>query len=276
MKLATLIVAVLALATALAMADSPTSAPAQNTPATAQVSANEMVKESFSPLDGTNDMQHLHEAIERLKATKIKVRHEWPALPAAAQQPVVERPVTQPTVTIDVPKGMPTTQPAVLNPDELATLATLKDLSPEQASSLAAALHKAGYEVQAFGFYEQAMKASQGSQQAFLLLQMAHCKRTADPVTAQTLYRRVAVDFKDTPWATLAAAYDRSIDFDLVHKPAQTIANATSEPSFGLTIMHATTASSPTAPAAAASKTTSAPEANRKAPATTKGTGAHE
>jgi len=275
-KMATLIVAVLALATDLAMADSPTSAPADAVQATAKVSANDMVKESFSPLEGTSDVQRLHEAIERLKATKIKVRHEWPGLPTAAQQTVVEQPSPQPTATINVPKGTPTTQPAVLNPDELATLAMLKDLSPEQASTLADALHKAGYEAQAFGFYEQAMKASKGAQQAYLLLQMAHCKRTSDPVAAQTLYRRVAVEFKDTPWATLAATYDKSIDFDLIHKPAETIANATSAPAVGLVILPATTTSSAPAPAAAAFKTTTAPEASRKAPATTKGTGAHE
>ena len=146
--------------------------------------------------------------------------------------------------------------------DQLAALRTLKDLPAGEAALLGAALQKAGHLDEAFLFFEQAMQASAGTgpaavaEQAYFLLQMAHCKRADDSAAAQTLYRRVATEFADTPWAPLAKAYDSALEFARIHRPQDVIRDAANESPDVITLPSGTASINPPAAAGAVMRRT--------------------
>jgi len=192
--------------------------------------ARDVVRANMASVGGATsaESQRLQEAIERIRATKIAPRREWP----------VTSPPAPPRDTdgVDDPRDpSPTTRPVfsraadALTTEQLAALRTLKGLPAAEAGLIGAALTKAGHLAEAFEFFEQAMQSSTGAEQAYFLLQMAHCRRADDPAAAQTLYRRVATEFTDTPWAPLAGAYDSALEFTRLHRPQDVIRDATSE-----------------------------------------------
>ena len=215
--LLSVLVLALAMSAVAAWGAGPTSAPAGG--------ARDVVRQSRAPLEGDSekDGQRLREAVERLRATTIEPR---PARPAVDSPPARH---AEP----DLSEHALTTRPAAVSPpgeittEHLSVLRTLKDLPADEAALVGAALQQAGHLEEAFGFFEQAFGAGPAADQAYLLLQMAHCKRAADPVAAQALYRRVVAEHAGTPWATLAEAYDSILEFARMHKPAETIRDAT-------------------------------------------------
>ena len=215
---------------ALARAAEPTSRPADASGMRATV------RESMAPLGDADsaESQRLREAIDKLKATQISPRRDWPV----SNPPAVRNPLTDAAGDAESENHAgTTTQPAqadaraadALDADQLAALRALKGLPADEAALLGAALQKTGHLEEAYGFFEQAVQASEGAEQAYLLLQMAHCKRSSDAALSQTLYRRVAAEFAGTPWATVAAAYDSMLDFTRLHRPGDVIRDATSE-----------------------------------------------
>ena len=216
----------------------PTSAPAGGV-------QDKAVRESASPLGGTTsaESQRLQTAIERIRETKIEPRRNWPITNPPAPLPRPPEADDSDTTTAVLPVAG--AESGTLTADQLAVLRTLTNLPADEAALLGAALQKAGYLDEAFRFFEQAMRVCQGAEQAYFLLQMAHCKRSGDPEAAQTLYRRVAAEFADTPWAPLAEAYDSMLEFTKTHRPQDVIRGAASGSGNGGTLPPPAAKSSP-------------------------------
>jgi len=214
-----------------AYAAEPTTAPSADVRA--------VVRENMAPVGGSTSVesQRLQEAIDRLNATKLEPRRGWPVT-----NPLSPRPSREADDPMESSDPATAARPAgsrgadALTVEQLAALRTLKGLPAGESGLLGAALQKAGHLDEAFLFFEQAMRVSSGAEQAYFLLQMAHCRRAGDPAGAQTLYRRVAAEFADTPWAVLAGAYDSALEFARVHRPQEVIRNAASDPADVITL----------------------------------------
>ena len=148
------------------------------------------------------DSAELDDAIDRLRATDLHRRRK--AKPLAVQQPDI---VLPPPPRIPEPKT-PATAPA-LSEKEIQRLRKLTAVQLTNAAQLGEALLAAGKGELAYEFFDKALnREKDADEQAWLLLQMARCKK-ADVDAARALYKQVVSKHPDSRWATVAAAQDK-------------------------------------------------------------------
>jgi tetratricopeptide (TPR) repeat protein len=163
----------------------------------------------------------------------------------------------------------------------------LKKLPPEQIADLVAladALYMGGRQPEAFPFYEKALSSKlEAEQKAWVLFQMANCRRRTDVAAAQDLYKRLVTEYPKCPWAGIAMVQQRLLAWyqttGLVDGPASP-ATASTPASAGTpattatptTTVTSTTAASATVAGAQASSPGSAGGLPAPTPAKTLGT----
>ncbi|KPK43244.1 MAG: hypothetical protein AMJ65_06295, partial [Phycisphaerae bacterium SG8_4] len=117
------------------------------------------------------------------------------------------------------------------------TLQVLRDLSkdPKKVDSpfdLAETLFLSGNVKEAAVFYTEALVRTEpndvGSSRyrAWLLYQTGNCLRNTDPPVATKTYTRLLTEYPDSPWADIAAAQLRLIDWYLKDEPHKLVASA--------------------------------------------------
>lgn len=156
-----------------------------------------------APQEVATQPSSLSEAIERLEQVRL-------VEPAPQTQPATQ-PATQPS---------PTTQPA----DPLASLKTVEAQKLSEPLAAADALYVNGRLAQAADLYEAALTRDiDPDSRAWVLFQLANCRRADDPETARGLYRRVTAEHGASPWAPLAQVQERLIEWRQTHRPEQVV-----------------------------------------------------
>ncbi|MHC4622284.1 MAG: tetratricopeptide repeat protein [Planctomycetota bacterium] len=110
------------------------------------------------------------------------------------------------------------------------TLQTLKDQAqhPEQVRNplqLAEILFLSGNKKEAVTFYKEALNRQSADNlwsahdKAWILFQIGNCLREDDPQTARKAYARLITEYPDLPWADLAKAKDKLLEWYETDKP---------------------------------------------------------
>ncbi len=117
------------------------------------------------------------------------------------------------------------TQPAPaqrkgLSPQLLKRLKELPVEGVNRPVDLADTLFLAGHLEEACSFYEHALKESQDPEQkAWLLYQIAACRRMADPAAAAAQYQKLLAEHPESMWASLADVQVRLIEWYRINAP---------------------------------------------------------
>jgi len=163
---------------------------------------------------GEQGKAELMRAIERVRSRRIRVVPPTPASPA----PVSSRPAC--------PTSGPATRPAEgekargITIRALARLRQLPARGVADPLALADALYLAGQEQAAYGFYEMALKAQAAeAKRAWILFQMANCRRRSDPASAEALYQRLLKEQGESLWASLASVQAKLLQWYQVNAP---------------------------------------------------------
>jgi tetratricopeptide (TPR) repeat protein len=86
--------------------------------------------------------------------------------------------------------------------------------------ALADTLFRSGHPEEASLFYEKALvKDTPAETKAWLLFQMANCKRAKEPEAARVLYKRLLDEHPKSPWCPAAAVQDRLIQWTQTANP---------------------------------------------------------
>ena len=217
------------LSAALALAEAPTTAPAEPAPSAAELETArrrmQLRRESFKALGASGADEELERAIRRLEMVRLKPRKADVPEPkaAATTQPSS---ATQPAprgrqVEVAVLSGTATTQPvakAKLSP--LDKIKSLPASSIADPVALADALCLAGRLEAAATFYEKAMDTKVDSAtRAWLLFQLGNCHKGSDPQAARGYYKRLLSEHPDSIWKAAAVVADRLIEWKLTNEP---------------------------------------------------------
>lgn len=142
----------------------------------------------------------LQKAMESLRSVQVR-RHYRLTQPEPATQPAAESPATQPADGIT-----PQPQPPGIDP---LTLAQLKNMPREGIThpvALADTLYLANQHELAGSFYQLALGDAnlRLETQAWVIFQLANCRRDSDPAAAVQLCERLLGEHPACPWASLA------------------------------------------------------------------------
>jgi len=136
----------------------------------------------------------LREAIQRVQSITLRPR---PVPTRTAAAPPSGQPVPQARAEAGQPASV------ILSPEKLEQLKGLKAAEVADPITLADALVCSGHHDLAFPLYEQLLGDAKTAKltQAWLLFQMANCKRQNDPTAAVSLYSRLLMEHPESPWA---------------------------------------------------------------------------
>jgi hypothetical protein len=140
----------------------------------------------------------LQEAIQRIQAMQLSRRTGPAQAEVELARAVPASGPAQPAVT--------TVVPAAMDPRVLAQLREIPRQSVADPAALADTLYITGQQELAGVFYQLAMEdtAQPPATQAWLMFQLANCRREGDPPAATGLYEKVMAQHGDSPWAPLA------------------------------------------------------------------------
>jgi hypothetical protein len=167
----------------------------------------ELWRESVAapPQDAVNE--NLRRIIGQIKAMQ-------PPAPPKPDEP--EPDPFEPLIKV-VPASAPASEesPAgALTEQELQRLGQLSAKDVPDANLLAEALYRSGHLQPAARFYEMSLeKAQSPDDKAWALLQLGNCLAASDPAAARKAFVRVTADFAKSPYAAVAEARARMIDW---------------------------------------------------------------
>lgn len=176
-------------------------------------SRKELIDASIkAPKDPKAGSSALRRAVQHVDEIRLEPKTEAPpAMPEIPPMPPVQPMPIQP-VTTEAGQAGPS-EPAISE----AVVARLKGLSAEKVADpmgLADSLYLGGRLTEAGTFYEKALAdSSQPDAKAWALYQMANCRRSTDAAAAMVLYKRVTAEFPKSPWAGVAAAQQRLLEW---------------------------------------------------------------
>ena len=143
----------------------------------------------------------LREATRNLRAMEFSPK---PKAISRPQGPVTTAPSQTPAPSAPVRPKIPS-----------QVLAALASASPEAVADpvgLADALYLSKQPQAARVFYEHALKkAESDDDKAWLLFQIANCRRQKEPAKASEIYQKLLTDYPDSPWSAVAKAQDALI-----------------------------------------------------------------
>ncbi len=186
-----------------------------------------------APPDKTKDSS-LEEAIRGVLAFEVtpkpkpKPRRSEPQQASTTQH---ASPSTQPVTveTIAVPNPAHT-HPAAPRKIPPRTLQRLMQLSPSGVSrpiTLGDSLHRGGYDAEAFKIYQMAMQREPSPEdRAWVLFQMANCKRKTDPEMAMGIYKRLLHEHPTSAWSDMAQTECDFLKWVQDNDPTRALADA--------------------------------------------------
>ena len=196
----------------------------------AEISAAKAQKESESK-------KRLKQLIEQVRAVELAPQPQPAEPPVAPEQMPTPEPNAAPS---DVPPSEkdaePVNEPKLpYEPVAEQTLEMLRNLSqkPEQLENpleLAEILFLSGNLNDAAMLYQEALKrqdpndASVSQDRAWILFQTGNCLRNDDMPAAAKMYRRLQTEYPTSPWAELAKARGKLIDWYLKDEPEKLVA----------------------------------------------------
>jgi hypothetical protein len=117
-------------------------------------------------------------------------------------------------------------EPAV-SPEVLAKLQAAAPADPAQAARLADTLFADGHLAPAYVVYQAALdRETSESRAAWLVFQMANCKKLSDPELAGTLYRQLIAQYPKSRWAGPAKIQEKILQWQRVNEPQGALAQA--------------------------------------------------
>jgi len=179
----------------------------------------ELRSASLSPPSAPPD-DDLQRTIRRLRALRLRRTGQGP--PELAPKPAATAPA-------------PTSAPAAhagharldgpLTPHLLKRIAAMPPKDVSRPSALADALFLAGKPEQAFRFYEAAFEETHRRPEgrAWLLYQMANCRRAYDPPGSRQIYKRLLAEYPESTWAPLAEVQHHLTEWYEVNKPRELV-----------------------------------------------------
>lgn len=176
----------------------------------------ELWRASVGALSAPESPSRLDAMVQQLKAIQVSPKPQT-GLPASATQPAggLRRLLVESTRDLRTrPKGKQ------LAPEVLEKLKKLPAQGVTSPEELAEALFLTGHFDAAIIFYKQALAgAKQSEDQAWLLYQMANCRRPSDPAAARALYGQILAEHPDSLWSSLAEVQDRLIEWHRINGP---------------------------------------------------------
>ena len=195
---------------------------------------------SFAPPIGAEGSGDLRNAVEQVRAMDVSAAARERAADASGHKTTAQ---IAPALS-----GTPAqSQPSVPARKQItpATLELLRKNPPGDVKGLLAiadALFGSDEIDDAAVFYDLALQQSPaGDAKGWTLFQLANCRRTSDPAGARALFKRLADEAPNCPWANLAGAIDRVVEWEMAEKPQALLNRPTSEPTTSAPAM-ATTA----------------------------------
>jgi len=154
----------------------------------------------------------LHEAIQRVQSIALKPR---PVPTEAEPAPPSQKPASE------TPPETDTTASVILPPERLEELKNLPADQVTDPLALADALFCCGHLDLAYTFYDQVLADASTAKptKAWLLLQMANCKRQSDPAAAISLYARLLTEHPKSAWAEPGKVYKTLLEWRQAMKP---------------------------------------------------------
>lgn len=182
------------------LAPPPVQPPAATVEVNVEASQRQLWQTHLESLGEYQPSADLQAAMQRIRSIEVRKHYQ---LPKAA--PPKETPATAPA---SQPCDHVSPQPVPPSIDPL-TLAHLKNMPREgvaNPSALADTLYVANQFDLAGSFYQLALDSGHLSPtaQAWLIFQLANCRRDSDPAAAAALYERLLSEHAACPWATLA------------------------------------------------------------------------
>ncbi len=183
--------------------------PASEGPAVAPATAVTQIRQTIRQLRQENMLAPppavphpgLREAARKLRAMA------FPPKPKATPRP--RGPVT--TAPYQPPDPSAPVRPKI-PPRVLAELASASPEAVADPVGLADALYLSKHPQAAMVFYEHALKkAESDDDKAWLLFQIANCRREKEPAKASEIYQKLLTDYPDSPWNAVAKAQDALI-----------------------------------------------------------------
>ena len=125
------------------------------------------------------------------------------------------------------PAEAPASQPSGITPEMIARLKALTPQDVQDPARIADRLFEAAQLEAAGVLYELALQKTPTPElKAWLLFQLANCKRTMDVQAAQTLYQQVATEHASSPWAQAATVNVRVLEWQRQSEPLKVIQQA--------------------------------------------------
>ncbi len=198
----------------------------------AEISAAKIRNESESK-------KRLRELIKQVRAVEFTSQTQPPQPPAIQEQAPIAEP-NEPSSDTSTPKKdtEPANEPKLsYEPVTEQTLEMLRNMSrkPEQVQNpleLAEILFLSGNLNDAAMLYQEALKrqdpndAAVSRDRAWILFQTGNCLRHDDMPAAAKMYRRLLTEYPTSPWADLASARGKLIDWYLKDEPEKLVVEA--------------------------------------------------
>ena len=176
----------------------------------------ELWRANVGALSGPEGPSRLEAMIRQLKAVRVAQKRRT-GLPALTTQPAggpEQLLVGSPRRPHARPEGKQ------IAPEVLEKLKKLPAEGVANPEELAEALFLTGHFDAAIVFYKQALtRAKKSEDKAWLLYQMANCRRPGDPAVARALYGQVLAEHPDSLWSSLAEVQDRLIEWHRINSP---------------------------------------------------------
>lgn len=169
----------------------------------------------------------LRQIIRQIDSIEFKPQHQTPE-PLIAVEPIQE---AEPN---EIPHCKTESKPSDGRITD-QTLQTFKNLSqqPDQLHNpleLAEILFSSHCFIEAAKCYQESLnrmtanEADQSANKAWVLFQIGNCLQNTDPTTAMQMYRQSIAEYPDSPWADLAKAKSKLIDWYQQDKPGELVA----------------------------------------------------
>ena len=173
--------------------------------------------ESIQNIDPDAGAAELAKAIRQVNAMEVRPKK-------------APRPASQPATT-SAPAWAASEPASVLrdiSPQILEKLKTLAPADVDDPARLADGLYTAAQPAAAAIFYEMASKKESPADGAWLAFQLGNCRQKADPAGAIESYRRVSAQWPNSPWAPVATAKAKLLEWMQQNDPQGVLTPSTS------------------------------------------------
>jgi len=192
--------------------------------------------EGMSPPEGKQSSEGLARTVRNAVIPKIEPQVKEPRNIAVPASQPSSRPTTQPTTQpargqVSEPRAMsdpgPPPKSGEISSEELGRLRVLSAKGVANPVPLADSLYLGGYLDEAYPLYRQGLGGElTDPDRAWVLFQMANCKRISDPPAANSLYKRVVSEYPDSRWSGIIQIQSEIIEWKNRTRPEQALEKA--------------------------------------------------